>query len=43
MKEERSMTSIPQQAEALQQILEEEAIQLAKETGNIERGTAMAM
>ena len=31
------MTSIPQQAEALQRILEEEAVRLAKETGFIER------
>ena len=34
------MTSIPQQAEALQQILEEEADRLAKETGFIERERA---
>lgn len=34
------MTSIPQQAEALQQILEEEAVRLAKETGFIERERA---
>lgn len=34
------MTSVPQQAEALQQILEEEAIRLAKETGFIERERA---
>ena len=34
------MTSVPQQAEALQQILEEEAIGLAKETGFIERERA---
>jgi hypothetical protein len=40
MKEERSMTSVSQQAEVLQQILEEEAIQLAKETGFIERERA---
>ena len=37
------MTSIPQQAEALQQILEEEAIQLPKETGFIERSASMGM
>jgi hypothetical protein len=43
MKEKRSMTSIPQQAETLQQVLEEEAVQLAKETGFIERGAAMGM
>ena len=34
------MTSVSQQAEVLQQILEEEAIQLAKETGFIERERA---
>ena len=34
------MTSIPQQAEALQQILEEEAVRLARETGFIERERA---
>jgi len=34
------MTSIPQQAEALQQILEEEAVRLARETGCIERERA---
>ncbi len=34
------MTSVPQQAEALQRILEEEAIRLAKETGFIERERA---
>jgi len=38
MKEERSMTSIPQQTQAFQQILEEEVIQLA-----IERDAAMGM
>ena len=31
------MTSVPQQAEVLQQILEEEAMRLAKETGFIQR------
>src|SRR5690242_19960345 len=40
MKEEPAMTSIPQQAEALQRILEEEAVRLAKETGFIERERA---
>src|SRR6266571_1487446 len=40
MKEEPPMTSIPQQAEALQQILEEEAVHLARETGFIERERA---
>jgi hypothetical protein len=40
MKEEPPMTSIPQQAEALQQILEEEAVRLARETGFIERERA---
>jgi hypothetical protein len=40
MKEERPMTSVPQQAEALQRILEEEAKLLAKETGFIERERA---
>ena len=34
------MTSIPEQAEALQRILEEEAVRLAKETGFIERERA---
>jgi hypothetical protein len=43
MKEKRSMTSIPQQTQAMEQIVEEEAIQLAKETGFIERGAAMGM
>src|SRR5437667_12494418 len=40
MKEELAMTSVPQQAEALQRILEEEAVPLAKETGFIERERA---
>src|SRR5437868_3628827 len=40
MKEEPAMTSIPQLAESLQQILEKEARQLAKETGFIERERA---
>src|SRR6266571_412900 len=40
MKEEPPMTSIPQQAEALQQILEEEAVRLGRETGFIERERA---
>jgi len=34
------MTSVPQQAEALERILEEEAMALAKETGFIERERA---
>src|SRR6266478_5998882 len=37
MKEEPTMTSVPQQAEILQHILEEEAMRLAKETGFIQR------
>jgi hypothetical protein len=40
MKEEPIMTSISQQAEALERILEEEAMGLAKETGFIERERA---
>jgi hypothetical protein len=40
MKEEPAMTSVPQQVEALEQILEEEARLLAKETGFIERERA---
>jgi hypothetical protein len=40
MKEESAMTSIPQLAEALERILEEEAVSLAKETGFIERERA---
>ena len=37
------MTSIPQQTQAMEQILEEEAIQQARETGFIERGAALGM
>src|SRR5947209_15722061 len=40
MKKEPAMTSVPQIAETLQQILEEEARLLAKETGFIERERA---
>jgi Transposase DDE domain len=40
MKEEPAMTSIAQLAEALQRILEEDAVRLAKETGFIERERA---
>jgi hypothetical protein len=40
MRKEPAMSSIPQQAEALQRILEEEARQLARETGFIERERA---
>ena len=34
------MTSVPQQTKVLQQILEEEAVRLAKETGFIQRERA---
>src|SRR6266700_6178733 len=37
MMKEPPMTSVPQQAEVLQHILEEEAVRLAKETGFIQR------
>ena len=40
MQKELPMTSIAEQAEALQRILEEEAVRLAKETGFIERERA---
>src|SRR5438128_8262385 len=40
MKEELPMTSVPQQAEALQRILEEEASLLAFDSGFIERERA---
>src|SRR5437762_12296791 len=39
-RKEPAMSSVPQQAETLQRILEEEARQLAKETGFIERERA---
>src|SRR2546427_10003858 len=40
MMKEPTMTSVSQQAEVLQHILEEEAVHLAKETGFIERERA---
>src|SRR5437660_6127884 len=40
-RKEPPMTSVPQQAETLQRVLEEEARQLARETGFIERERAL--
>src|SRR5690242_10030972 len=42
MKKERLMTSVPQMMEALEHILEEEACQLAKSTGFIQRQRAFS-